>query len=150
LIAPDQPSREVKSQIFRYRRLILSLQQEAAEWTAKQQIARQELHAMETLLKSIHEAQAQFEEKDGKFVEDIAVLQRSKRKVEKEVDVLEKEKSAPYREIGRALADHGIAPLNQPEALNAVLDQRTKIAEIQAAISASLGASVAAGGRKTE
>jgi len=148
LVAREQPSPEVKSQLFRWRKVILALPREKAEWTAKLQQVMQELTAMESLLASLQEARERFEERDRELVDDIAAHQRAKRNVEKQVEALEKAKSEPHREIGRALADHKIGPLNQPEALTAVLAQREKIAGIEESIRASLALSGAQGGGK--
>jgi hypothetical protein len=69
-----------------------------------------------------------FAESDETLGKEIALHKREKQKLERRIDALEKAKTQPYREIGRALADHEIAPMNQPEALAAVLTQRTRIA----------------------
>jgi chromosome segregation ATPase len=148
LVAREQPSSEVKSQLFRWRKVILALPQEKAEWTARLQQVTQELTAMEALLASLQEARERFEERDQELADDIAAHQRARRKVEKQVEALEKAKSEPHREIGRALADHNIGPLNQPEALDAVLAQREKIAGIEESIRASFALSAAQGGGK--
>lgn len=148
LVVPDQPSAEVKSQLFRWRKVILALPQEKAEWIARLQQVTAELTSMEALLASLQEARERFEERDRELAEDIAAHQRAKRKVEKQVEALEKAKSEPHREIGRALADHNIGPLNQPEALDAVLEQRQKIAGIEESIGASFALSAAERGGK--
>ena len=148
LVAREQPSPQVKSQLFRWRKVILALPQEKAEWTAKLQQVAQEVTAMEALLASLQEARERFEERDQELADDIAAHQRAKRKVEKQVEALEKAKSEPHREIGRALADHNIGPLNQPEALTAVLEQRQRIAGIEESIRASLTLNAAQGGGK--
>lgn len=137
LVARGQPSPQVKSQLFRWRKVILALPQEKVEWVARLQQVMQELTAMEALLASLQEARERFEERDRELADDIAAHQRAKRKVEKQVEALEKAKSEPHREIGRALADHNIGPLNQPEALTAVLEQRQRIAGIEESIRAS-------------
>ncbi len=148
LVAREQPSAEVKSQLFRMRKVIMALPQEKAEWMARLQQVTQELNTMEALLASLQEARERFEERDRELADDIAAHQRAKRKVEKQVEALEKAKSEPHREIGRALADHNIGPLNQPEALVAVLAQREKIAGIEESIRASFAQSAAQGGGK--
>ena len=100
---------------------------------------------MKTLLEALVAKRKEFEKRDQELDDEVADLQRKKRKVEKQVDALEKSKSDPYREIGRALADQKIEPLNQPEALTVVLQQRKKIVGIEAAIAVSLAASAAEG-----
>jgi len=139
------PAPEVRDEVLHWRRVIMALPQEKAEWTVKLQRTTQELAAMETLLASLQEARERFEKRDREFAEDIAARQRAKRKVEKQVEALEGAKSDPHREIGRVLADHRIGPLNQPEALTAVLEQRGKITRIETAIQASIEVSLREG-----
>jgi chromosome segregation ATPase len=143
LVTPDMPSLQVQAELQRWRRVIMAHPQEKADRTTKLRQATSEVTAMKALLESLTEKRAQFEKQDQELDNQVAALQRAKRKVEKQVDNLEKSKADPYREIGRALADQNIAPLNQPEALSAVLQQRDKIAGIEAAITASLAASSA-------
>jgi len=82
-----------------------------------------------------------FAQTDESLNREIATRKREKQKLERQVDALEKAKSQPYREIGRALADHLIEPVNQPEALKSVLNQREKIATGQSRLAASLAES---------
>jgi len=82
-----------------------------------------------------------FAESGGKLAREISTRKREKQKLERQIDALEKSKVQPYREIGRALADQGIEPVNQPEALTAVLEQRAEIAAAQTWIADSLAAS---------
>ncbi len=48
-------------------------------------------------------------------------LDRERKKSNVHMSRLDREKRKPYRLIGACLADHGIAPLNQPEILEKVL-----------------------------
>ncbi|HEY3899112.1 MAG TPA: hypothetical protein VGM54_10890 [Chthoniobacter sp.] len=89
-----------------------------------------ETEALKTLEKS-------FTESDEALAKEIAARRRDKQKLERQVNDLEKAKSHPYREIGKVLADHGIEPLNQPEALTDVLNQRAKVAAVEEKIAAS-------------
>jgi chromosome segregation ATPase len=82
--------------------------------------------------------QTQFDAQDAELEKEISSRKRAKRKLEKEINALEKAKSHPYREIGRALADCHIAPLNQPGALEAVRAQRLRIRVMESTIGASL------------
>jgi len=141
LVKPERPTAHVQAQLLQCRKVILALPREKAEWEAKLQQVAAELPPMETMLKALKEAGARFEKRDREWADEIASLQRSKRKVEKQIESLEKAKSDPYRVIGRTLADQNIGPLNQPEALKAVLEQRKKVAVIDAAIAVSLAAS---------
>jgi hypothetical protein len=139
------PPPEAQAELLQWHKIIMALPRERAEWAAKLERAEEEAAAMETLLQSLKAARTQFEARDQELADEIAGRQRSKRKVEKQVESLEKAKVNPYREIGRALADHGIAPLNQPEALAVVLEGRQKIADLEAAVAASMADSARGG-----
>jgi chromosome segregation ATPase len=97
------------------------------------------------VLKALEERQlanqAQFDAQDGELEKEISGRKRAKRKIEKEINALEKAKSHPYREIGRALADCQIAPMNQPGALESVRGQRLRILALESAMETSLGES---------
>jgi chromosome segregation ATPase len=85
--------------------------------------------------------QTQFDAQDAELEKEISSRKRAKRKIERDINTLEKAKSHPYREIGRALADSHIAPLNQPEALEKVRSQRLRNRGLESAIATSLDAS---------
>lgn len=131
----DSP--EAREEAVRLRKLILALPGESAEWQARLAQTRGELAAVETLLETLRAARAEFEKRDSALAGEMAAQQRAKRTVEKEIGALEKAKGDPYRAIGRVLADHGIAPLNQPETLAAVLERRGRVAAIEAAVAGS-------------
>lgn len=140
LITPEMPSLQIQTELQHWRRVIMAHPREKADRAAKLHRATSEMMAMEALLESLEQRREQFEKQDQELDSKVTALQRAKRKVEKQIDSLEKSKADPYREIGRALADQKIHPLNQPEALKDVLQQREKIAGIEAAIAASLAA----------
>lgn len=141
LVLPSTPSADAQDELLRLRKVILALPQEKAEWLGRYQDAAAQLLAMETLLAEWQSARAAFEKRDRQFARDIEARQRARRPYEKQSEALEKVKSNPYREIGRALADSGVAPINQPDALEVVLAQRVVIAAREAAIAASLAES---------
>jgi chromosome segregation ATPase len=141
LVDRENFSREHEDDLLDLRRVILALPREKAEWQGKLALTEQRLRSMEELAGRLREARVGFEKDDASFGAEIAECQRAKRVLEKQVDTLEKAKSDPYREIGRTLADHKIAPLNQPDALAVVLEQRERIAHREAAVAASLEAS---------
>jgi len=80
------------------------------------------------------ENRTQFEAQDAALRNEITTRTRAKRKLEKEIETLEKAKSHPYREIGRVLADCKIAPMNQPHALENVHAQRLYIDALELAL----------------
>jgi chromosome segregation ATPase len=138
LVGQEMPPPNVQAELLRLRGVILALPREKVEWQAKLSATETQIAAMEGLMQSLREARAAFEKRDRELAGEISVRQRAKRKVETRVETLEKAKADPYREIGRALADNGIGPLNQPEALAAVIGQREKIATRESLIALSL------------
>jgi chromosome segregation ATPase len=94
------------------------------------------------LLKALEEQllanQTQFDAQDAELEKEIASRKRAKRKIEREINALEKAKSHPYRAIGRVLADCQVAPMNQPGALENVRAQRLRIHTLESNIAASL------------
>ncbi len=145
LVVPEALTPPSPAQLGQLRKVILAIPQEKAEWVAKAVEAGAQIAAMETFLAALREVRTRFEKRDEELADRIAAHQRAKRKVEKQIDAIEKAKTDPYREIGRALADHDIAPLNQPDALTAVLIQRQKIATYDAMIATSLAESAREG-----
>lgn len=141
LVDRDNFSREHEDELLDLRRVILALPREKAEWQGKLALTEQSLRSMEELSMRLREAQGRFEKDDAALGAEIAECQRAKRVLEKQIDTLEKAKDDPYREIGRALADNKVAPLNQPQALVEVLAQRRQIAGREAAVAASVEAS---------
>ncbi len=75
--------------------------------------------------------------KDRELAGAIAAKEREREKIEAENARLEKEKTNPYREIGRVLADSHLPPMNQPQALEAVGAGRLRVQEIEYAIAKS-------------
>lgn len=57
-------------------------------------------------------------------------LERERKKSSDHMSKLDRQKREPYRAIGACLADHGIAPLNQPEMLERVLALRGGVAGV--------------------
>jgi len=141
LVDRDNFSREHEDELLDLRRVILALPREKAEWQGRLALTVQSLRSMEELSMRLQEAQRRFEKDDAALGAEIAECQRAKRVLEKQIDTLEKAKGDPYREIGRALADNKVAPLNQPQALAEVLAQRRQIAGREAAVAASVEAS---------
>jgi len=138
-----------QDELFRLRKVILAIPGEKADWQGRLAVVEAQIAAVETFLGNLKEARAAYEKRDEEMAGKIAARQRAKRKVEKQIDTVEKAKADPYREIGRALADHHVAPLNQPAALHAVLEQRGTIAAREAVVAASRAESARAGWTKS-
>jgi chromosome segregation ATPase len=90
------------------------------------------------------ELTAGFERADAELTARIKALEREHADLEEEFASLEGAKANPYREVGRVLADSGVAPMNQPQALERVRRGRFLVQEREQALQASLEASAAA------
>lgn len=149
LLAKGEHDADEEKEVVRWQRRVLSIPQERQDWEHKLQELLESLppleaevlqcHAMLSVeIEALRSLEKSFAESDGALAAEIAVEKREKQKLERQINELEKAKSRPYREIGKALADHRIEPLNQPEALAAVLAQRSRIAAHEAKIAASI------------
>ena len=149
-VEPQTP--EVRREVIRLHERTVSIPNEKADLRLGQQRAANEVHALEeeterdraavaVVDEKLRAQRVEFEAADGAREKEIADREREKAAVEKENDALEKAKGNPYRKIGQLLADCGIAPMNQPHALAAVLRGRESVAGIGRDIAASLEAS---------
>ncbi len=75
---------------------------------------------------------------DAELAGKIKELERQRAEFEEKFASLEGAKANPYREVGRVLADSGIAPMNQPQALERVRRSRFLVQEREQALLASL------------
>lgn len=106
---------------------IRSLESALAHEEAGASRLHQELKALE----------ARWVEREHEIQGEIRSREKRKEAIEKRIQDLENEKFAPYKRIGKVLADNQIAPLNQPEALRKVHTLRFRIAELQQKIADS-------------
>lgn len=74
---------------------------------------------------------------DAKLANELREVEKEKSRVGVEGEKLESAKLDPYREIGKVLADSGLAPANQPEALSRVRALRDAVEDQSAALAAS-------------
>jgi DNA repair exonuclease SbcCD ATPase subunit len=88
--------------------------------------------------KALQALDGQFARADGTLERQIAQRTRTKADIEAKIDDLEKAKNNPYRQIGQILADHDIAPLNQPQALTEVKHRRAVIVSLAKALARSI------------
>lgn len=148
LLAKGEPSPSQKEEILALQLRVMAVPREREEWQKRLEAARAEVTPLELELErrrallaveadAIRTLEKNFTQSDNALAGEIATCKRDKQKLEKKIEGLEKSKAKPYREIGRILADHGIEPLNQPEALAAVLAQRGRIADEEVRIAAS-------------
>ncbi|MDR3403370.1 MAG: hypothetical protein P4L99_12805 [Chthoniobacter sp.] len=136
------------AEVLRLQQRVISVPLEKKEWQEKLAAVQVEIVRLEAELEqrrallsveteALRVLEKSFAESDAALVSEIATHKRDKQKLEKQVDALEKSKTQSYREIGRALADQQIEPLNQPEALTAVLAHRERVAGHEARVAAS-------------
>ncbi len=74
---------------------------------------------------------SEHEDWDRVMQNEIKIKEREKAWIEKESDALEGAKTNPYQRIGQVLADNHLAPMNQPQALEAVRAARLRIQELE-------------------
>lgn len=152
LLAKGNHTPEEEAEVQRLRTRVMLLPRESLEWQQKLAVVQAEFPHLEAELEqrrallaveteALRTLEKSFAESDRGLAGEIARHQRDKQKLEKQINALEKTKTQPYREIGKVLADQGIDPANQPEALTAVLEQRANIAAEEAHIVESLAAS---------
>jgi chromosome segregation ATPase len=152
LLAKGDQTPDRAAEVQRLQKRVIAIPQEKREWQQRQITAQAgmapieaELHERRAVLAvetdALRTLEENFKRSDNALIEEIASRKREKQKLEKEVDALEKTKTHPYREIGKVLADYNIEPLNQPQALEAVLAQREVIAVQEARLAESLAQS---------
>jgi chromosome segregation ATPase len=97
----------------------------------EQSEARAAVEAIELKLRELDTAARRELERFAALERDLA---REKTSIDADIEMLDRAKSDPYREIGRVLADSNIAPMNQPAALAKVLDLRAGIVAAENAL----------------
>ena len=152
LLAVELPTPEIRRETIRLHGRKVAIPNEQADLRRGQQQAAHEIHTLEEALtrgrlavaaveEKLRAQRAEFEGADGAREKEVADREREKLAVEKENNSLEKAKGNPYRKIGQLLADSGIAPMNQPHALTAVLLGRESVAGLGRDVAASREAS---------
>jgi len=131
-------AREVSDELSRHaveRRVVRADQTKAAEEAAgyEPEIARLrgELKRIDAAAEA---ARARHEEAGQKFGAEVRDLERERKESHTKIADLDREKRNPYRIIGASLADHGISPINQPAALEKVLELREREARLTQAM----------------
>jgi chromosome segregation ATPase len=141
-----------EAEVQRLQRRVIAIPREQQEWQEKLASVQAEIPRLETELEqrrallsveteALRALERSFAESDDQLADEIATHKRGKQKLEKRINDLERTKTQPYREIGKALADQHIEPMNQPQALAAVLAQRETVAAQEARVAASLESS---------
>ena len=140
---------EIRNEVIRLRERTVAIPNEKTDLRVRQQQAANEVRALEETVargrvalaavdEKLRAQRAEFEEADGAREKEIADRESEKAAVGREGDALEKAKGNPYRKIGQLLADSGIAPMNQPQALAAVLGGRESVAGLVREMAASM------------
>ncbi len=139
---------EMRIELRKLRERVLAIPTNIADLHERREYASQDVQALEEGLakvrprlaqatKDLHALDEQFARSDGTLERQITVRTKEKQEIERKIEELEKAKSNPYRQIGQILADHEIAPLNQPQALAAVQQRRAIVVGLARAISRS-------------
>ena len=108
-------------------------------------IEKDETRARHKLLdEEMAEERRRFAQVERELAAQIRQLTGARKKSEACMGRLDNAKSKPYREIGACLADHHLAPLNQPEKLDEVLRLRARQSALAEALERLAQASAAA------
>jgi len=143
LIQPQTP--EVRDEIIGLREQLIAIPNERndlknqnARRTAEIQHREEQVAAIEKsvaeLDRKMRERKATFYEADDVLARKQRDLERDKARTEAENEQLERAKINPYREIGRVLADNDVGPMNQPQALERVMQCRSAVAAHEQAL----------------
>jgi len=120
------------AQLIGERKLVLADKATAAVGaeTLEAEIAhlRSELQRIDTAAEEAREALAAA---SRRMANETRTLERAKEKSSLQMAHLDREKQKPYRFIGACLADHNIAPRNQPQCLEKVLELRDRERQIE-------------------
>ncbi len=149
LLARDEHTPQIKTELTRLRERTVAIPNEksdlrnahlrtVAEIRALESQLERDREEMAALDQRLKETGAKFDANDGRLTGEIRTREREKARIEKEIDALESAKRNPYLQIGRVLADSGIAPMNQPAALDKVNRLRRRLLEIEHLIALSL------------
>ena len=148
LLATDPQTPELRDQQAELRERITAIPGQIAETQHRRARALLEMEesqksvAHETdresaLAREARELESAHSIDDRKLADAISAKEREREKIEAENTRLDKEKTIPYREIGRVLADSHLPPMNQPEALDVVRKTRVRVQEIEYKIAKS-------------
>ncbi len=148
LLAMDPPTPQSRQELLQVRERIVTIPNEKTEVRMLHLRAVQEVRTLEMQLAKEDAELADFERRegeltaafkraDGDLAERIAKLEAEKEAFEKVFQSLEGAKANPYREVGRVLADSGVGPMNQPQALAAVQSHRVRFQEYEYELAAS-------------
>lgn len=154
LLAITSHSTAIKQELLRLRERAVAIPNEVADLRMQHLRTVSETRVLESQLESNrlrrleldrqeHALQTAFKSADAELAEKIRELERKRAAFDREFESLEAAKANPYREVGRVLADSGVAPMNQPQALERVRRCRFLVREREQVLLASREASAA-------
>ena len=136
-------AREVSDELIRLpaeRKLVLADRGAAAGEAARLEQVSASLDAeLRRIDTDASAARKRLEEAALRHASETRLLDRERKKSSLHMSRLDREKRKPYRLIGACLADHGIAPMNQPSVLGNLLALREREAGITESLEALRG-----------
>jgi chromosome segregation ATPase len=149
LLTAETETPQGKQELVRLRERSVSIPNEKSDLRTQHLRTVSEIRALENALRKERQAIAALDERSRKADEDWQALERDfmqrirnkereKARVEKRIHSLEGAKVNPYQRIGQVLADSGVAPMNQPQALEKVAELRTLRETLRGSVAQSL------------
>ncbi|MDB6172950.1 MAG: hypothetical protein JWL59_2261 [Chthoniobacteraceae bacterium] len=149
LLSTDRHTAQTRDELVHLRERTVSIPNEKADLRTQHMRTASEIKTLEGQLLKLNERSAELDVagreleaaylvEDRDLANEIRVQERGKARLEKEIDALEGAKANPYQQIGRVLADNGLAPMNQPHALDKVRRFRLSIEHLESKIALSL------------
>ena len=146
LVQPQPP--QVRDELHRVRDRLIAIPNEkadlrsqhvriAADLDVKEAEAAEIAKRTSDVDRQLHDLNAAVEAADDRFATELREREKEKSRVVSDIEKLECAKRNPYREIGRVLADSGVAPVNQPNVLHRVRALRDAVQERETQIAAS-------------
>lgn len=146
-VHPQSP--QVRDEIMHQRQRLIAIPNERQDIKAQQLRATTDLQEREQQRAAIEQKSAELDrqlrevkkagdQRDAEFAARLKEFEKDRARAEAAARQLERAKLDPYREIGRVLADSGVAPVNQPHALARVQQLRQRIAQARLAVAGSM------------
>jgi chromosome segregation ATPase len=152
LLVTDPQTPQVHSELLRLRGRTVEIPNAIDDLRTKGVLAKNDIRSLEERLarrrpilaaaeEELRKIDADFEKADSLLERQIVARERRKQTIGEQIEALESAKGNPYRQIGQILADHEIAPMNQPQSLASVKRCRSVIIRLAGDIATSLEAS---------
>jgi chromosome segregation ATPase len=149
LLATPDHTAHVRTELIRLRERSVAIPNEKADLRTQHMRLVSEIKSLEkklaerreqaaTLDQELKQLEASFQAGERERSAAIKASEREKTRLAKEVDALEIAKANPYQQIGRVLADSNLAPMNQPDTLEKVRQQRFAMQQLEYEIAKSL------------